>query len=172
MIIERIGDILESEVNIICHQTNCKGVMGGGIAKTIRDKIFTREQFDAYQTLCKDRDKELLGMIQPMFCKNKVIVNCFGEYDHKIYPATDYDALYRSLKTVKDNMILFTNSGILDRPPVLGIPGLIGCGLAGGSWDKVYEEILVPLFAEEPQDLYIYYFTEEIYKKNHKGEKS
>lgn len=69
-------------------------------------------------------------------------------------------------------MLLFANCGILDRPPVLGIPGLIGCGLAGGSWHKVYEEILVPLFAEGPQDLYIYYFTEKIYKKNHKGEKT
>ena len=32
------GDLIEdAKVDIVCHQTNCQGVMGAGIAKQIRD---------------------------------------------------------------------------------------------------------------------------------------
>lgn len=30
MIIDKIGDILHTEADVICHQVNCKGVMGAG----------------------------------------------------------------------------------------------------------------------------------------------
>lgn len=36
MITYRNGDLLKSNCNIICHQVNCQGVMGAGIAKQIR----------------------------------------------------------------------------------------------------------------------------------------
>ena len=32
------GDLLESGCDYICHQVNCQGVMGSGIAKSIREK--------------------------------------------------------------------------------------------------------------------------------------
>ena len=38
MIIDKIGDILHTEADVICHQVNCKGVMGAGLAKQIRKK--------------------------------------------------------------------------------------------------------------------------------------
>ena len=31
------GDLLASNCEVICHQTNCMGAMGGGIARVIRD---------------------------------------------------------------------------------------------------------------------------------------
>ena len=39
MIIDKIGDILHTEADVICHQVNCKGVMGAGLAKQIRNQI-------------------------------------------------------------------------------------------------------------------------------------
>ncbi|MDM5320060.1 hypothetical protein QUF57_08725 [Bacillus pumilus] len=32
------GNILETSEDIICHQVNCKGVMGAGLAKQIKSK--------------------------------------------------------------------------------------------------------------------------------------
>ena len=32
------GNILNAEEDIICHQVNCRGKMGSGLAKQIRDK--------------------------------------------------------------------------------------------------------------------------------------
>lgn len=32
------GNLLDSNCDYICHQVNCKGVMGAGIAKQIRDR--------------------------------------------------------------------------------------------------------------------------------------
>ena len=30
-----VGDILDATEDIICHQVNCRGVMGAGVAKTL-----------------------------------------------------------------------------------------------------------------------------------------
>lgn len=38
MIIDKKGDVLESGCNVICHQVNEYGVMGGGLAKQIANK--------------------------------------------------------------------------------------------------------------------------------------
>lgn len=32
------GDLLQSNLSLIAHQTNCLGVMGAGIAKAIKNK--------------------------------------------------------------------------------------------------------------------------------------
>ena len=42
MIIDKIGDILHTEADVICHQVNCKGVMGAGLAKQSKRKILLR----------------------------------------------------------------------------------------------------------------------------------
>lgn len=41
MIIDKIGDILHTEADVICHQVNCKGVMGAGLAKQIRNQLLS-----------------------------------------------------------------------------------------------------------------------------------
>lgn len=38
------GDLIEdANVDIVCHQTNCRGVMGAGIAKQTRDNGHTEK---------------------------------------------------------------------------------------------------------------------------------
>ena len=32
------GNLLDSSAKYICHQVNCKGVMGSGVAKQIKEK--------------------------------------------------------------------------------------------------------------------------------------
>ena len=43
MIIDKIGDILHTEADVICHQVNCKGVMGAGLAKQIRNQLLSED---------------------------------------------------------------------------------------------------------------------------------
>ena len=33
-----MGSLLEADADIICHQVNCQGAMGAGVAKQIADK--------------------------------------------------------------------------------------------------------------------------------------
>lgn len=49
------GNMLEFDADILCHQVNCKGVMGGGVAKQIREKLLTAQQFESYRSLCLEK---------------------------------------------------------------------------------------------------------------------
>ena len=165
MIIEKIGDIFTTDTDLICHQVNCKGVMGAGVAKTVREKIGTNE-FAVYQTVCKKAGANMLGEVlyshilyPKTLTKPQYIANCFAQ-DGYGYSGqyTDYDALGKCLQKVHDVA--------LQRNLSIAIPGLIGCGLAGGDWSYVKENIIAPIFQESGVELVIYYFTQELFEEN------
>ncbi len=126
-------DIFESGADVICHQVNCQGVMGSGIAKQVREKYPV--VYEAYKKWCSQyTPKHLLGRAQPVNTNDKtLIVNIFAQenfgYDGKCY--TDYNALKSGLKTVHLN---FKNN-------VIAIPYLMGCHRGGGDWNIVYKMI-------------------------------
>lgn len=72
------GDLLESPLRIIAHQVNCKGVMGGGIARQLRWEY--TGLFEEYQKHIKDCDNPL-GSYYLFRAKNenKEILNIFGQ---------------------------------------------------------------------------------------------
>ena len=39
------GNLLEADVDVIMHQVNCKGVMGAGVARQIRQKLLSEEEY-------------------------------------------------------------------------------------------------------------------------------
>lgn len=55
MIIYKDGDILTSTADVICHQVNCKGVMGAGLAKQIKQKY--PAVFKLYKKRCDEDAK-------------------------------------------------------------------------------------------------------------------
>ena len=126
-------DIFESGADIICHQVNCQGVMGSGVAKQVREKF--PNVYETYKELCsQDTPKNLLGIAQPVQANDKmIIVNIFAQenfgYDGKCY--TDYNALRKGFETVRDN----------NKDDTIAIPKLMGCHRGGGSWDIVYKMI-------------------------------
>lgn len=125
---------MQASEDIICHQVNCMGVMGGGIAKQIREKY--PNVYEEYVKYIKEHGAlNCLGSWQLVSIKNKKsIANVFGQYRfgrNKQY--TDYDALSSSLSGVLKVAIEFNKS--------IAIPFNIGCGLAGGSWPFVYSMI-------------------------------
>ena len=46
------GDLLQSNLPLIAHQTNCLGVMGAGIARSIKNKW--TDVYTQYANFCKN----------------------------------------------------------------------------------------------------------------------
>ena len=140
------GNILDSEDDMICHQVNCNGVMGAGLAKQIANKF--KKVFYDYQSKCSKfafNKNALLGTCDFIECKsnngNKLIItNLYGQKDANVkVRQTNYEFLYRSL----EKMLNYLNeqSILYNRPYNVGIPYKLGCGLAGGNWHIVYAMI-------------------------------
>ena len=153
------GDLLKSNLPLIAHQTNCLGVMGAGIAKSIKNKwniVYTQ-----YANFCKNLEysKKLLGKCQICttgWFPTKYIANLFGEYSftESVAPYenrhTDYNSLKKALLKLK---AFCEDEEIIE----VGIPYKLGCGLAGGDWDGVVYPMLQELFANDSTiTLYIY----------------
>lgn len=153
------GDLLQSNLPLIAHQTNCLGVMGAGIARSIKNKW--ADVYIQYTYFCKNFEysKNLLGRCQ--ICTTgespiKFVANLFGEYSftESVAPYknrhTDYDALKKALLHLK---AICEDTEITE----IGIPYKLGCGLAGGDWDGVVYPMLQELFANDSTiTLYIY----------------
>ena len=159
------GNILDSDADAILHQVNCQGVMGAGLAKQIRDRY--PNVYEKYKNACMNDKKDcqriasthsmLLGKIQVVHKKDylvgdpnmdqQVIVNVFAqEFYGRDRRYTDYDALQSCLHKVNERFAGKT----------VAIPYLMGCGLAGGSWDVVLSIIAAEL---SDCDVIIYEYT-------------
>lgn len=140
------GDILNAKEDIIGHQVNCVGVMGAGLAKQIRNKY--PKAYDEYLRLVKRHDdkNELLGIVQEVEAQGRRIVNLFCQLNvgtHK--QQTSYIAIDKALRRVAKRTKELSLS--------VALPYGIGCGLAGGDWNTVYE-IIEDAFSDYEVTLY------------------
>lgn len=144
------GDILEAEEKIICHQTNCLGIMGAGLALQIARKY--PEVDKKYRNFCIEYGEwNFLGQTQLVNTyDDKIIANCFGQKRPGFGKQTDYKALKTCLKAVEE----FANQNNFS----VAIPYKIGCGLAGGDWNIV-EKIIKDIFEMSPIKCVIYKFN-------------
>jgi O-acetyl-ADP-ribose deacetylase (regulator of RNase III) len=129
------GDILRCDEEYIVQGCNAQGVMGSGLAKSIRDaypKVY-REYRKAYD---KENFLELGSLIwvdvdDYIIC-NAITQQNFGRDPNTVY--VSYDALQKVVQGIDEEV------GDFDNPPRVAFP-LIGCGLANGSW-KIVSEII------------------------------
>lgn len=128
MVVYKSGDILKATENIICHQVNVDGVMGGGLAKQIAStypKVLIH-----YKRLCKSFDydyEKLRGMYQFIRVSDtQQICNCFTQRPNF---NTDYVAIE---KCFKDILHIAKKSNLS-----IAIPFHYGCGIANGEWEEV-----------------------------------
>jgi len=122
------GNILTIKHGIICHQVNCKGKMGAGIALKIRRKwpIVYKDYMIAYKNGLLIPGAVILSVIDP----NKLYVaNLCGQLNYgrdKQY--TIYDAVGQCLSKL----------AAYDREDLpIYIPKGMGCSLAGGDWNII-----------------------------------
>ena len=132
-------DILTVETGIICHQVNCMGVMGSGLAKGIRNKW--PEVYEAYLRFA-EAGKLVLSSIQLVSINDQLAVaNLAGQYRYGRGKHTDYAALRRCLRKLEN----LRHNTLQDPNFPIYIPYGMGCGLGGGDWKiveaMIYKEI-------------------------------
>jgi O-acetyl-ADP-ribose deacetylase (regulator of RNase III) len=117
------GNLLYAPQQVIAHQTNCNGIMGGGVAKQIRKKY--PAMYVTYVARCIT--KRCLGTTQLVEVSDGYIANVFGQNS----AGTDYD----SLESAFNELIRQMHELELTT---LAMPYKTGCGLGGGDWNTVY----------------------------------
>jgi O-acetyl-ADP-ribose deacetylase (regulator of RNase III) len=143
-----LKDILSVETGIICHQVNCMGKMGSGLAKSIAEKFpnVEKEYIDYVRSIQKTKPELLvflLGQVQFVQITSSLFVaNLFGQFRYGTdSQKTEYSALTRCFLKVRKKACEL-------HLPVY-IPLHIGCGLAGGDW-KVVEPMIYKIFQKYP----------------------
>ena len=166
--VEIIEDnLLESGCTFICHQVNAQGIMGSGIAEQIRKKwsdVYYDYRYFIEHMLVNEfiqDSKDILGLINFTRLHDagvaQYVVNFYSQdnYMPRNICHTNYDAFRACCKRLKN----LVSQHYVKEYCTIGFPYKIGCGLAGGDWNIVYN-----IIEEEFKDGYnvkIYKLKEE-----------
>ena len=129
MLIYKKGDLLEATENVICHQVNEDGFMGGGIALAIARKYPGVEE--KYRNYCEQYERTSLygKCLLVKYDEDKYIANCFSQIDF-VTSINDIEKIFNMLvKHCKENNL------------TIAIPYKYGCGIASGNWEEVSKTI-------------------------------
>lgn len=126
------GNILDITEGVICHQVNCRGVMGAGIAKSIANK-YPDVLYEYKAHVAKTRS-ECLGYCQVVGTEGPWVANIFGQVGYgRQGRFTNYGAVA--------NAFMELAFAFEERDWPIYVPYQMGCGLAGASWE-IYSEII------------------------------
>ncbi len=131
------GDLLDVNYGIIAHGVNCQGVMGSGVAKSIRSRY--PKVYGKYLNFVQDNNRtskssNLLGSVQAVEVHDDLVVlNMFTQdfYGAQGYRFANYEAIARCFETT--NKLI---KGLDCEFKTLNIPK-IGAGLANGDWNVI-----------------------------------
>jgi O-acetyl-ADP-ribose deacetylase (regulator of RNase III) len=147
--------VSDTKYNIIVHVVNDEGVMGAGIARTIREKW--PHVYSKYVSLFKSPAKDRAtaqGQIQIVRADGDLFVcNLFGQSGIGPFyglPAVRYGAIEEGLLRL-NHRIATAN----DKTSVSLHMPRIGCGLAGGSWAKV-QDVIERVFEDSDIPITVY----------------
>ncbi len=147
------GNLLDLKSGILVHGCNCHGVMGGGIARLIRDKwpeVYTayrqrhakvglslgdvvtvaNRKWHSNKPVARHVHEVTANLPEDVIVVNAMTQFDFGSDPDKVY--VDYDAIFAAFGRVR---MLARDSGLDVHFP------LIGCGLARGKWEDVAPRI-------------------------------
>jgi O-acetyl-ADP-ribose deacetylase (regulator of RNase III) len=143
--------IIGDKYSVICHCCNALGAWGKGFVVPLGQKYpIAREKYLKFIKMTKEENR--LGSVS--FAKatdNIIVANIIGQFytypkDGKI--PLDYEALEKGFRSVIE---MFQTNNI---PLTVHMPK-IGCGLAGGDWNRV-EEIIKNTFINSNIEVYVY----------------
>lgn len=134
------GDLLESGCEIICHQVNLQGVMGGGIALQIAKKYPSVEWLYKKEVGCF-----LCGMGNCLFAKTDsgiFVANCFSQDKQFNTVCSAVKGCFRKVKEFcKENNL-----------KIIGVPVGYGSNIANGN-RQIIEQIINSIFENEDMEL-------------------
>lgn len=124
----------KGEVDVIGHVVNCQGVMGSGIARSIRERY--PQAHRAYKELHNEADMsyDLLGHCQGVYLSTtRAVYNLHAQYEYG-NPTRDLD--YGAL-----GKCLYEMANELDLETRVGFPFKMGSDRAKGDFNIVLEMI-------------------------------
>lgn len=156
------GSLLDAKENIICHQVNCQGVMGAGVALAIKKKwpeVYTRysqfcNQVKRGESIVNEkilRTEDMLGLILPIKVDDTKDIAVFNFFSQLNYGRGSNQTSLEDFEKCVNK----THALACTENKTVAMPYKIGCGLAGGDWKDVYE-ILYRYFGNGPVDLTLY----------------
>ncbi len=99
MIKIKTGNILNCSEDIVVHQVNIQGIMGGGVAKQLALQYPGLEkEYSEFCKLYRNDYKQLKGKVFKIMLKGKFIMNMFNQKENY---DTDYEAMKEALKNVR-----------------------------------------------------------------------
>ena len=121
---------------IICHQVNCQNVMGAGLAKAIYEQfpIVKKEYHKSFKNFSKSDifgKYFLVELSSELFVANIYSQFKYGNSNKTGIIYTDIKTLINAIKNIAEKYSKYN----------IYIPEKIGCGLAGGNWELVKNEI-------------------------------
>ena len=147
MLVIKNENILNATENLICHQVNENGVMGGGLALQIAIK-YPKAEYE-YKQFCEQHKGLLYGQYQECKIENKkYICNCFTQKNF----VTQYDLIELVFRGLLDSCKSNDFS--------IAVPYKYGCGIANGDWNIV-SEIFDKLSNEYQIDINVYKLEEK-----------
>jgi O-acetyl-ADP-ribose deacetylase (regulator of RNase III) len=143
---ERKGSLFEAEdLDAIAHGVNCKGVMGAGIAKEVRERY--PWSFTDYRTMCETRILHP-GGVRWSSCEPEPKVDVVHLATQE-RPGPD-----AKLRWVAGSVGEMLDIAEIFRTNRIGMPR-IGCGIGGLEWVEV-RMILELLANESPVELVVF----------------
>jgi len=130
-------DITTVTEGIICHQVNCQGVMGAGLARRIREK-FPRA-YEEYMYQYRHMNLWLGNVVFAVAGPGLFVANLCGQdrYGRK--------GLFTNYRAVRQCLVTVTDFKKEYKGYLVYIPDHMGCALGGGDWNevlKIIEEVI------------------------------
>ena len=141
-------------INCIAHSCNTLNIMGGGLAKQIKERFP-----QAWEADCKAHaeGKNILGSFSRAIFKTIFLKEGYGTI-YNLYTQenigngrqVNYESLYRSFINLRKEITSLAKEKVF----VLGLPYGISCGLAGGSW-RIVNSMINEVFLGAVFETYI-----------------
>jgi hypothetical protein len=137
-----VGNIVNVPKGVIMHQVNCQNAMGAGVARSLYEAY--PQVKERYHMLTHDprfnTPEKRFGLVQPVtISKDLIILNSFSQFD---FGNSQYSGIVYTDENALMNNLLKLDQFAKERNLPAYVPGRIGCGLAGGDWNKIENFIL------------------------------
>ena len=134
------GDITKViKSGYILHQVNCMSAMGAGVALALMKKWpQVRSEYIQFSKQAA-KPKDLLGQIEYVQVENNLtVINSFTQLGYgnarlSGVSDTNEELLIRNIRNAAKKAA--------SENTTVAVPYLVGCGLAGGNWQNVYNGI-------------------------------